>query len=98
MLLALFAGYDPYGAAGALAKLSMASGTAGLVDQNFDNLLALLGIDPHGSFTERIALVFGEMQTLCATPQAQNFCIEYKKAVHPHLPGGAPLSVRGTVN
>ena len=33
MFLALEAGYDPYGAAGALAKFYMASGTVGLLDQ-----------------------------------------------------------------
>jgi len=92
MFLALAAGYDPYGAAGALAKLSMASGTADLVDQNFDNLLAELGLDPHASFNDRIALIFDEMQTLCGIPQAQTFCANYKSIVHPHLPPGAPLS------
>src|SRR5206468_3015419 len=38
MLLSLSAGYDPYGAAGALSKLAMASGDASLVAQDFDNL------------------------------------------------------------
>jgi hypothetical protein len=93
MFLSLIAGYDPYGSAGALAKLYMASGNAGLVDQNFDNLLAAIGLDPHGSFNERLALIFGEMQTICATPQGQSFCTNYKRTVHPHLPGGAPLSI-----
>jgi predicted Zn-dependent protease len=91
MLLSLLAGYDPYGAAGALAKLAMASGSAGLIDQNFDNLATSLGLDPHGSFNDRLALIFGEMQSLCALPQAQTFCAQYKDLVHPHLPPGAPL-------
>ncbi len=93
MWISLLAGYDPYAAAGALAKLSMASGTAGLVDQNFDSILATLGIDPHGSFNQRIANVFGTMKTVCALPSAQSACAQYKSVVHPHLPNGAPLSL-----
>jgi hypothetical protein len=91
MLLSLFAGYDPYGAAGALAKLAMASGSAGLLDQNFDNLAAVVGADLHGSFNNRLALIFDSMQLICAAPQAQNFCAQYKNLVHPHLPPIAPL-------
>jgi hypothetical protein len=94
MFLALEAGYDPYGAAGALAKLAMASGTAGLVDQNFDNILAGIGVDPHTSFNDRLQVVFSEMQALCALPQAQSFCLTYKGAIHPHFPPSAPLSHR----
>jgi predicted Zn-dependent protease len=92
MLLALLSGYDPYGAAGALAKLAMASGTAGLLDQNFDNLLAIVGADLHGSFNNRLALVFGSMQLICSSPQYSGFCNSYKSLVHPHLPPIAPLS------
>jgi Zn-dependent protease with chaperone function len=98
MLLSLVAGYDPYGAAGALAKLSMASGNAGLVSQAFDNLLAVAGVDPHGSFNDRLALLFAEEQAMCSLPSAQSFCATYKSVIHPHLPGLAPLSaepVRG---
>ncbi len=93
MFLGLASGYDPYGAAGALAKLAMASGNAGLVDQNFDNLAAIAGTDLHGSFNNRLAVVFQNMQAICAaSAQLQNFCASYKSFVHPHLPGMAPLS------
>lgn len=95
MLLSLLAGYDPYGAAGALAKLSMASGEAGLLAQNFDSLTSTLGGDPHGSFNDRLALIFSVMQAVCALPQAQAVCAEYKYAVHPHLPASAPLVNHG---
>jgi hypothetical protein len=89
--LALSAGYDPYGAAGALAKLYMASGQAGLLAQDFDNLLSGAGLDPHGSFNNRLAVIFVVMQSVCATPQLQGFCALYKSVVHPHLPPLAPL-------
>ncbi len=92
MVLSLLAGYDPYAAAGALAKLYMASGAAGLVDQNFDNLLVLYGIDPHGSYNDRLALIFSEMQSLCAIPSIAPSCAQYKSRIHPHLPSIAPLA------
>lgn len=98
MLLALVAGYDPYGAAGALSKLAMASGTAGLVSQNFDNLSALAGGDIHGSFNNRLQLLFEDMQDLCSLPSAQSACNSYKSAVHPHLPSSVPLSLRPSAN
>jgi predicted Zn-dependent protease len=91
MLLSLVAGYDPYGAAGALAKLAMASGSANLVAQNFDALVATAGLDLHGSFNNRLALIFQNMQTICALPQLQTFCAQYKSVIHPHLPSIAPL-------
>lgn len=97
MLLGLFSGYDPYGAAGALAKLAMASGDAGLISQNFDNLAAVVGTDLHGSFNNRLSLVFQNMQSICTSSQFQGFCNQYKTAVHPHLPPTAPLSAHGSV-
>ena len=39
LFLALYGGYDPYGAAGAMAKLAMVTGTAGLIQQ-FEQQLA----------------------------------------------------------
>ncbi|HEY7389756.1 MAG TPA: M48 family metalloprotease [Bryobacteraceae bacterium] len=90
VFLSMLSGYDPYGGAGALAKLAMVSGTAGLVSQVFDNL----STDPHGSFNNRLALVFTYMQAVCSAPQAQAACAEYKSIVHPHLPSLAPLVVK----
>ena len=65
----------------------MASGDAGLVSQQFDNISG----DPHGSFNNRIALIYAEMQIVCAQPSARPFCATYKLNVHPHLPPGTPL-------
>lgn len=88
MLFSLLAGYDPYAAAGTLAKLSMASGQAGLVAQVFDNISG----DLHGSFNNRLAAVYNTITTLCQLPQAASFCAQYKQIVHPHFPVGVPLS------
>ncbi len=86
-LISLIAGYDPYAGAGTLAKLAMATGTAGLTAQ-FENQLA---VDAHKSFNERLASVFDTMKTLCAISSFAPFCSEYKAIVHPHLPPSAPL-------
>src|SRR5579871_503184 len=92
MLLGLGAGYDPYGAAGALAKLSMAAGSGGLLSSNFDNIQLAAGTDLHTVFNNRLSLLFQSMQSLCAsTPQRQSACNSYKNGVHPDLPGAAPL-------
>jgi hypothetical protein len=88
MLFSLLAGYDPYAAAGALAKLNMATGQAGLLSQIFDNFSG----DLHGSFDNRIAAVFNTIGAICATPQAASSCAAYKAVVHPHFPSGTPLA------
>jgi hypothetical protein len=98
MVLSLGAGYDPYGAAGALAKLSMASGHAGLVDQNFENSVLVAGVDLHGSFNNRLDRIFDEMQAICAMPQNQSSCAKYKSLIHPHLPVVAPLNREAPVH
>ncbi len=87
MLFSLVAGYDPYAAAGALAKLNMATGQAGLLSQIFDNFSG----DLHGSFDNRIAAVFNTISAICATPQVASSCAAYKAVVHPHFPSGTPL-------
>jgi hypothetical protein len=87
MLFSLLAGYDPYAAAGALAKLNMATGQAGLFSQVFDNFSG----DLHGSFDNRIAAVFNTLGSLCAAPQFGSFCASYKSIVHPHFPSSTPL-------
>jgi hypothetical protein len=90
MLLSLIAGYDPYAAAGALAKLNMATGQAGLLAQLFDNFSG----DLHGSFDNRIAAVFNTISVMCTAPQAASFCAAYKSIVHPHFPGSTPLGTK----
>ena len=89
MLVSLAAGYDPYAAAGALAKLSMASGKAGLLSQFYDDLSS----DPHYSFGTRIENVFDVMLSICADPDFASFCSQYKDLIHPHFPPGAPLGI-----
>ena len=91
--LALQSGYDHYGAAGALGKLSMASSTAGLLDPNFDNLQAVVGLDLHGSFTNRLANLFDGMLQVCGSPLYQPLCNTYK-TIHAHVPTPAPLAVK----
>jgi Zn-dependent protease with chaperone function len=88
MFFSLAAGFDPYAAAGTLAKLSMATGQAGLVAQLFDNFSG----DLHGSFNERLAAVYGTIVTLCQLPQAASFCANYRSIIHPHFPGSVPLA------
>ena len=94
LLLSLAAGYDAYGAAGALGKLSMASANAGLLSQNFDNLAAAVGANLQGSFNNRLAVLFQNTQLLCSLQSAQSFCALYKSIFHPHFPDVAPLMVR----
>lgn len=87
-ILALLAGYDAYSSAGALAKLAMATGTAGLATQ-FEQQLAS---DAHKSFNTRISEVYATLQMACTFPEVAQFCSLYKSILHPHLPGSAPLS------
>lgn len=91
MLFSLASGFDPYAAAGALAKLAMAGGKAGLLEQNFDH--QNLANDPHGSFNTRIDRVFDAITSLCAAPDSVTLCDEYKSTVHPHFPKITPLSI-----
>lgn len=86
--LAVAAGYDPYALAGTLAKLSMATGTAGLSTQ-FEMQSAA---DAHKSFNERIAATFEMLVGVCNKDAASRAaCAEYKKIMHPNLPDNAPL-------
>jgi hypothetical protein len=87
--LSLSAGYDPYGGAGALGKLTMASAQAGVVAQNFDNLTT----DPHTSFSKRLSVLMANLQTLCVSTTWQSVCSALKEEYHPDLPTAAPLMV-----
>ena len=88
MFISLVAGYDPYAAAGTLAKLAMATNDAGLVAQLFDNISG----DLHGSFDNRIQQVYASIQSVCLQPTAQSFCASYKAVIHPHFPKSTPLN------
>lgn len=90
-LLTVLAGFDPYAAAGALAKLSMATGRAGLIAQIDDQLAP----DAHKSFNTRLEVIYDNLQKACnADPAARIVCNLYRRIVHPHFPSTAPLSVR----
>lgn len=84
-LVALAAGYDPYAAAGTLGKLGMATGTANLGIQFWEDIL--LSVDAHGSFSTRINNLTAFIQAGCAlSPAVQANCNNYKQVVHPHFP------------
>jgi hypothetical protein len=86
MAMCLIAGFDPYAGAGALAKLSMAYGTAGLLAQAFDDL-----VDPHGSFNSRIDTMYSFLTFVCT--QVRVSCETYKSFVHPNFPPVSPLTI-----
>jgi hypothetical protein len=86
-ILSLIAGYDPYASAGALAKLAMATGSAGLASQ-FE---AQLAPDAHKSFNTRLENVYATLSTLCSV--IPNTCALYKGIFHPNFPASAPLSL-----
>ena len=92
MMLMLGAGFDPYAGAGALAKLSMVTGQAGLLAATFDDLS-----DPHGSFNTRIDLMFNTLTLACAQPAAAGACGAYRFLIHPNFPVTAPLSTKPSV-
>ncbi len=91
--IAIQAGYDPYGAAGALAKLAMVLDEASLSTQIYiDNLPA--SIDLHKSVDTRIADIFSVIKQSCAIDfEAQQTCAKWKGFWHPHFPDAAPLQV-----
>jgi hypothetical protein len=85
MLLELAAGYDPYAGAGTLAKLAMATGSADLLTQVFEQLNAY---DAHKSFNTRLDLIEYTIQTMCTLSEAMaSLCNQYHLVFHPHLPG-----------
>jgi hypothetical protein len=86
MTLMILAGFDPYGGAGALGKLSMVSGTPNLVAPTFDDLT-----DPHGSFTTRLGAMFSTLSQACAQSPVSGFCGAYKAVIHPNFPSTVPF-------
>ncbi len=89
-VFSLGVGYDAYGAAGALAKLAMATGTANLSTQfELQN-----SSDAHKSFNERLANVYGTISFVCTgvSAEATLFCNQYRQIFHPHMPGGLLLT------
>jgi len=86
MTLMILAGYDPYAGSGALAKLNMVTGQAGLLAAAFDDLP-----DPHASFTTRLGAMFSTLSQACAQPALSGYCGAYKSVIHPNFPSAAPL-------
>jgi hypothetical protein len=87
MILLLNAGFDPYGAAGAMGKLSMANGSTGLVSPFFDGLT-----DGTAAFSStRINSMTGVIVSACGYVSLNGFCAPYKTAIHPDFPASAPL-------
>ena len=89
LILSLSSGYDPYGAAGTLAKLAMVSGRAGLLSQFEDQLRP----DAHKSFNQRLENVFDTISSACnSNIEMRNLCATYKGIIHPTFPPTAPLN------
>src|SRR5262249_4768469 len=91
MVLAMGAGFDPYAAAGALGKLAMAMGQAGLQAQANADTDVALGLDPHLSWGTRINNLWGVLNAVCATSTVSSTCTQYKSLVHPDFPPSTPL-------
>ena len=86
-LLSLGAGCDPYAIGGAFGKLMVATGTSALEAQQAQ---AASG-DPHGSFDDRIAIIFQDITAVCQSPSFASTCAMLKGAFHPHLPSMDPM-------
>jgi len=87
MILVLRAGFDPYGAAGAIGKLNMANGSTALVSPFFDNLA-----DGTTAFSAaRMNSMLGVITSACGYVNMTGYCAPYKTTIHPHFPGSAPL-------
>lgn len=88
MILVVSAGFDPYGAGGAIGKLNMAYGSSGLVSPSFDNLS-----DPTTAFSAtRMNSMLGLITTACTNyVSLSGYCAPFKAVIHPHFPGSAPL-------
>lgn len=87
MILLLNAGFDPYGAAGAIGKLNMAYGSSGLVSPFFDSLS-----DATAAFSAaRMNSMLGLITTVCGNYVAGGYCASFKGAIHPHFTASAPL-------
>jgi hypothetical protein len=90
----MLAGYDAYGAGGALGKLFMTSGNAKVIDANFDNL-ATHGVNPQTSFQDRLGAVYTEIQGICGlSKDLSNYCSGLKAIEHPEFPPAAPLKAK----
>jgi len=83
-ILSTLAGFDPYGAAGALGKLAMATSGVRLTQQ-FE---AQAAPDANRSFTARLNTLVDRITAACRIIPAS--CTQYRNVVHPNLPPVAP--------
>lgn len=90
-LFSMLSGYDAYASAGALSKLAMATGRAGLMTQFFEDIIPVA--DAHRSFNTRMEAVYEFLVFLCSTDIGRAACQDYKNILHPHLPDSAPLRI-----
>ena len=81
LVLSLFAGYDPYAGAGALAKLEMAHGQADLDSQYLQEIT-----DSHGSFNNRLDFIYDTIVEICSDESLEDFCSSYKSIFRPNSP------------
>lgn len=92
--LMMGAGYDPYGSAGTLGKLMLVFGSAGLLNQWFDDIF-----NPHTSFANRIDNLYQTSSAACnLSPELNSICSKYKGMYHPNFPAGAPLGIKPPVD
>lgn len=89
LILSMDAGFDPYAAGGALGKLAMATGSAGLQAQAQADWNVVLGVDPHMSWGDRINSLWGLLKAACGS--AASTCAQYKSLIHPDFPPATPL-------
>ena len=93
--LVLIAGYDPYGAAGALRKLAVGTYNSRLTTQ-FDNKMAA---EVYTSINTRFSGIYNALSGACQLlASVGDVCGNYRGLVHGHLPSTAPLvaKLRGT--
>jgi hypothetical protein len=91
MFLTMGAGYDPYAAAGALAKLAMGTGQASPLSQSIADVSVSLGVQQHPSYGTRINNLWNLLNQVCNTAAAAASCQLYKGLVHPDFPASVPL-------
>jgi hypothetical protein len=75
------------GAAGALGKLDMATGSLGLIGQIFDDIF-----DPHTSIASRLDNLHLTINAVCNLAEMKTACAEYERKYHPNFPTTVPLA------
>jgi hypothetical protein len=88
-LLALTAGYDPYGAAGALARLALVTSRPGVV-RTFEGQPAS---ELNRALMNRLGSLYDLLKSVCESSEdAQTSCDIYRYIVRPTVPASLPFS------